>query len=125
MRYPPELIVRALRTDEWPLIAERFEAEYGVLMPLPENPQHVFYGAFLGEKLVGFAHLEKVVHLGEVFVDQKHRNKHLAHALFETIDEAIVNRGPMVIGADKRLARLMRRFGFREWPMPNVWRRDG
>lgn len=123
MRYPPELIIRVLTRDEWPKLAEWMEDEYGLLMPLADNPHHLFYGVFMGATPIGFAHLETLVHLDKVFIAEGHRNAGLLPAIFETIDDEMPEMTPMLIHPDKPFQRLLRRFGFRPYDTPNSWRR--
>lgn len=125
VKYPAELIVRVLRPDEWHLAAQWFEDEYGILMPLPDNTRHIFYGAFIGERIVGFSHLECIVHLSKVYVDEEHRsNGTLMRAIFETMDGDMPPLTPVLIFPDKRFARLMNFFGFRDWGVLKAWRKD-
>jgi hypothetical protein len=123
MKYPKDLIIRPLLPEEWEKIENKYVSEFGNRMP--ESPmQSIFYGVFLGEKLIGFAHLEQIFHLNAVYLEKEYRQSGFISAIFESIDEALPEGFPLLVLPDKNFSRLMKKWGARLLGKIPVWRKD-
>lgn len=117
------MVVRPLALSEWPLIAEKYMAQFGNGMP--SGPaQSTFYGVFLGEELVGFAHMERVHHFNAIYLEPEHRNAHMMAGVFDILDSSIPDGFPAIILPDKNVWRVLKSYGFRQLPADFVWRKD-
>ncbi|MEQ1763841.1 MAG: hypothetical protein ABL984_11945 [Pyrinomonadaceae bacterium] len=122
-KYPKDLIVRPLEAGEWDLIEKTYVSEFGNGMP--HNPaQSTFYGVFLGEQLVGFAHLEKLFHLNAVFLNEVHRNRNIVEGVFDILDSEIPDNFPAVIFPDKDVKKLLGKYGFVSLGNTDLWRKE-
>lgn len=117
------MVVRPLGSDEWHLIAERYVDEFGNAMPASAW-QSEFFGVFLANDLIGFAHLEKLYHFNAIYLDKEHRNARMAEGVFDVLDASIPKDYPAIILPDKNIRCLLDRYGFRELPETAVWRKD-
>ena len=123
MKYPTDLEIRILDPDEWHSIAEIYEREFDNRMP--DNPaQSLFYGVFLENKIVGFAHVETVFHLNAFYLAPETRNNHLASAIFDTLDRRLPPEIPLIALPDKGLSKLLQSYGFRNLGEMGIYRRD-
>ena len=122
-KLPANLVVRPLRSEEWELVRETYEREFENAMP--GNPeQSMFLGAFLDEKLIGFAHIETLFHLNAVFFEDEYRHKGFCQVIFNQIDELMPNGYALIILPDKNFARLKDKFNVRDLGKIDVWRKD-
>jgi hypothetical protein len=121
--YPLDLVIRPLEVAEWPMVKEMYEMGWKGEMPAV-HAGNVIYGIFLEEKIVGFAHLEQVLHLNAIYIEDEHRARHLMEAAFETIDDDMPRGGSMIIFPYKGLKRLLRRFGFWGGKTVEFWRKN-
>lgn len=122
MKIPIDLKIRPLRVHEWAHIADRYKTVFENGIPDPRTS--VFFGVFIGEKIVGFLHLETVVHLNCVYLDPEYRNQHFADALFDMVNSETDPNVPMIALPDKNWRTTLRQFGFRLLGKMDVWRRD-
>jgi hypothetical protein len=96
MTYPIALQIRRLEPSEWPHIAEKYTAEFGNRMPT-DSTQSTFLGIFLDDELIGYSHVESVVHLNAIFIEPEHRHRAVTEALFEMIDGEVPVGWPLII----------------------------
>lgn len=123
MSIPNDLQIRPLKPEEWHLIAAVYEKEFENEMPV--NPaQSIFYGVFLNNDCVGFAHIELCFNLNAFYITPEHRHKNFAQAMFEMLDSHIPPEFPVIIMPDKRLERLLEHYNYRQLPETEVWRKD-
>lgn len=123
MRIPSDLIIRILRPDEWELVRETYEREFENQMPImPE--QSIFLGVFLGEKLIGFSHVETVFHLNCIYFDDEYRHKNFSPIVFKKIDQLIPHGFPLIVLPDKNFTHLREKFKVRDLGEMTVWRKD-
>jgi hypothetical protein len=123
MTYPIALQIRRLEPSEWPHIAEKYTAEFGNRMPT-DSTQSTFLGIFLDDELIGYSHVESVVHLNAIFIEPEHRHRAVTEALFEMIDGEVPVGWPLIILPDRRFPKLLKSWGFRELPETSIWRKD-
>lgn len=83
-----------------------------------------FLGVFYLEKLVGFLHVERILHLNAVYLAPEHRRRGVVNALFQTLDESVEPDAGMVILPDKGMDANCRRFGFRSLGKVDIYRKD-
>jgi len=115
--------IRPLKPEEWTVIQERYTTEFENAMPLDEN-RHIFFGVFYDDEIVGFFHVEKILHLNAVFLEKEHRNGGLVAAMFKTLDDSIAPGTPMIILPDKNMDKNCARFGVRSLGKVDIYRKD-
>lgn len=122
-KYPIDLVVRRLTRSEWPMLEKAWADEYGADLPFPEHSDW-FYGAFLGDEMVGFAHFERLIHFNAVYVAPEHRNKHIVEGIFDGIDGDRDAGESVVILPRSEVEKTLGRYGFRKLAGESVWRKD-
>lgn len=123
MKIPTNLSIRVLREDEWHLVREKYETTFENGMPSGAE-QSMFLGAFLGDKLIGFTHLETVFHLNAIYFEDEYRHKGMCSIIFKEIDKLIPQGFPLIILPDKNFSHIREKFKMRDLGETHIWRKD-
>lgn len=117
------MIVRPLAPAEWHLVADDFTRQFETTMP-ESAEQSQFWGVFLGDEFIGFAHLEKAFHLNAVYIKPEHREKRLTEGIFDVLDNEIPAKYPLLIFPYKDVKSILKKYGFTDKGTIPVYRKE-
>lgn len=116
------LKLKYLPPEEWEQFREIIEDHFDNAMPSPFDA--ALFGIYDGAKLIGFTHLEKIIHLNAIWIDENHRHDLKFSDIIPEVERLVPKGMSVFILPDKRIEKFMSRCGARKLESSAVWRVD-
>jgi hypothetical protein len=117
---------RLLTPDEWSLVRPEVEGRFGNSMPT-DPTQSSFLATLDGDRLAGFVHIERLVHVNCVFVDEAYRPTRVGWNLMREADaimQGLPGNSALVLTGKESVGRMCERLGMRLLAAQMIYRKD-